>query len=91
MHCIFYLTDYIQSSFVFNIVVPTEYLDFFDLGNIGMSVFYMRAQTELVYILQTRVEKGIVYFFERLYSEQFCFQHWGAGIIFRFFSIHVNK
>ena len=28
---------------------------------------------ELVYILENRVELGIVYFFDRLYSEQFFF------------------
>ena len=42
--------------------MPTEYLDFFDSRNIRISVFYMRAQTELWYILQSRVEKGVVYF-----------------------------
>ena len=30
---------------------------------IRISVFYIREQTELVYIRQNRVEKGIVYFF----------------------------
>ena len=29
-HCIFFLTDYIQSNFVSNISVPRYYLDFFD-------------------------------------------------------------
>ena len=28
-HCIFFLTDYIQRNFAFNIVVPGKYLDFF--------------------------------------------------------------
>ena len=62
-HCIFFLTDYIQSNFVFNIGVPREYLDFFDSGKIIISVFYLSEHMELVYILQIRVEKGIVYFF----------------------------
>ena len=31
----------------------------------------MREHIELVYILQNRVEKGILHFSERLYSEQF--------------------
>ena len=61
-HCIFFLTDCIQSNFVFNIGVPRQYLDFFDLGKIRISVFYMIEHTELVYILRNRVEKGIVYF-----------------------------
>ena len=56
------MTDYIQSSFVFNIGVPTEYLDFFDSGKIRISVFYKRERIEFVYILQNKVEKGIVYF-----------------------------
>ena len=57
------LTDYIKSSFAFNIGVPREYLDFFDSGEFMISIFYMREHTELVYILQNKVEKGIVYFF----------------------------
>ena len=57
------MTDYIQSNFAFNIGVPRLYIDFFDLGKIRISVVYMREHNELVYILQNRVEKGIVYFF----------------------------
>ena len=67
------MTNYIQRNFVFNIGLPGKYLDFFDSGKIRISVFYMRENTELVYILQNRVEMGIVYFYDRLYSEQFCF------------------
>ena len=55
-HCIFFLTDYFQSNFVFNIGGPRLYLDFFDSSKIRISVFYMREQMELVYILQKRVE-----------------------------------
>ena len=55
-HCIFSLTEYIQSNFVFKIGVPTQYLDFDDLGKIRISVFNMREHTELVYIHQNRVE-----------------------------------
>ena len=55
-HCIFFMTDYIQSHFDFNIEVPRLYLDFFDSGKIRISIFYMREHTELVYILQNRVE-----------------------------------
>ena len=47
-HCIFLLTDNIQSNFVFNIGVPRSYLDFFDSGKIRISVFYMREHIELV-------------------------------------------
>ena len=43
------------------------YLDniyiFFYSRKIRISVFYMRKHIELVYILQNRIEKGIVYFF----------------------------
>ena len=42
---------------------------FFDSHEIRISVFYMREHTELVYILQNRVEKGIVYFFLTDYIE----------------------
>ena len=55
-HCIFSLTDYIKSNFVFNVGVPRQYLDFFDSRKIRNSVFYMREHTEMVYILQNRVE-----------------------------------
>ena len=58
-----FLIDYIQRNFVFNIGVSRLYLDFFDSGKIRISVFYMREHTELVYILQNKVEYGIVYFF----------------------------
>ena len=54
--CIFFLTDYKQSNFVFIIWVPIQYLDFFDSGKISISVFYMREHTEWVYILQEKVE-----------------------------------
>ena len=33
----------------------------------------IREHMELVYILQNKEEKGIVYFSDRLYSQQFCF------------------
>ena len=59
----FFLTDYIQRNFVFHIVVPRLYLDFFASGKIRISLFYMREHIELMYILQCRVENGIVYFF----------------------------
>ena len=52
----FFLTDYIQSNFVFSIGVPRKYLDIVDLGKIRISVFYLRDHTELVYILQNSVE-----------------------------------
>ena len=55
-HCIFFLSDYIQSKFACNIGVPREYLDFFDSGKIRISVVYMREHTELLYILQNRVK-----------------------------------
>ena len=42
---------------------------FFDSLKYRISVFYRREHIELVYKLQNRVEQGIVYFYERLYSE----------------------
>ena len=62
-HSIFFLTRYIQRNFVFHIGVLRLYLDFFASGKIRISVFYMREHIELIYILQNRVENGIVYFF----------------------------
>ena len=58
----FFLSDYIQSNIAFNIGLPRKYLDYFDSGKIRISVFFMRGHIELVYILQKRVQKGIVYF-----------------------------
>ena len=55
-HCIFSLTNYIQSNFVFNIGVPTKYFHIFHSGKIRISVFYRREHIELVYILQNKVE-----------------------------------
>ena len=57
------MTDYIQSNFAFNNGVRRKYLNIFDSSKIRISVFYMREHIELVYILQYRVEKCIVYFF----------------------------
>ena len=59
-HCIIFMTDYIQSNFAFNIGVPKLYLDFFDSGKIRISVFYMREHMELLYVLENRVQEGIV-------------------------------
>ena len=53
---VYFLTDYIQRNFVFNIAVPRYYLNYFDLGKTLISVFYMIEHTDLVYILQNRVE-----------------------------------
>ena len=55
-HCIFFLTDYIQRNFVFNLGVRKIIFRFFDTGKIRISVFYIREHTEFVYILQNRVE-----------------------------------
>ena len=52
----FFFTDYIQSNFAFNVGVPILYLVYFYSRKIRISVFYMREHTELVYILQNRVE-----------------------------------
>ena len=51
-HCIFFLTNYIQSNVVFNIGVPRQYLDIFDSGRIRISVIYIREHIELVCMLQ---------------------------------------
>ena len=62
VHFIFFLSDYIQRNIAFNIELPRTYLDYFNLGKIRILLFYKRGHIELVYILQNRVEKGIVYF-----------------------------
>ena len=62
-HSIFFPTDYIQRNFVFHIGMPRLYLDFFDSGRIRISVVYLREHIELMYVLQNRVENGLVYFF----------------------------
>ena len=60
------MTDYIQINIVSKTGVPRQYIDFFDSGKIRISVFYMREHTELVYLLQNRVEKGDVYIFGQI-------------------------
>ena len=50
----------------------------FDMPKYRISVFYMSEHMESVDILQNTVENSIVYFFDRLYSEQFCFYHRSA-------------
>ena len=61
-HCIFFLTDYIQSNFAFTLGGLDNIEVSFYSRIFRISVFYMREHTELVYILQNRVEYGIVYF-----------------------------
>ena len=56
------MTRYIQCNFAFNIGVPRYYLDFFNSVKSRISSFYLREHTKWGYILQNRVEKGIVYF-----------------------------
>ena len=53
---VYFLTDYINRNFAFNIGVPRLYLDFFDSIKYRISVFYIREHMELVYILQNTVE-----------------------------------
>ena len=45
-----------RAIFFFNIGEPRKYLDLFESGKIRISVFYIREHTQLVYILQNRVE-----------------------------------
>ena len=49
-----------SEPFSFKFGAPRYYLHFFDSRKITISVFYMREHAELVYILQNRVEQGIV-------------------------------
>ena len=51
----FFLTDYIQRNFVFNIGLSKQYLDFFNSGKIKIFLFDMTEDTELMYIQQNRV------------------------------------
>ena len=50
---VYFLTDYINRNFAFNIGVPRFNLDFFDSLKYRISVFYNGQHTDLVYILQT--------------------------------------
>ena len=52
----FFLTDYINRNFAFNIGVPRLNLDFFNSIKYRISVFYIREHMELVYMLQNRVK-----------------------------------
>ena len=62
-----------SEPFSFNFGAPKYYLDFFDSRKIRISVFYMREHTDLVYILQNRVDLGIVYISNTLSSEPISF------------------
>ena len=55
-HCMFFLTDYIQSYFFGMLGRLDIILIFFDSRKIRLSVFYMREHMEFLYILQKRVE-----------------------------------
>ena len=72
-HCIFFMTDYIQSNFVFNIGVPREYLDFFDSGKIRICVFYMREHMELVYSPKQRKIGHCIFFLTDYIQSNFVF------------------
>ena len=62
----FFLTDYIQNHFLLTFDSLIIILIFFDSRKIRISVFYLREHIEFVYILQNRVEKGIVYIFRQI-------------------------
>ena len=62
-YCLFFLTDYIQRNFVFNKGCLDNIQIFFNTLKYRISVFHMREHMNLVYTLQNRVEKSIVYFF----------------------------
>ena len=64
-YCILFLTDYIQSHFLLTLGRPDIIKIFFDSCKFRILVFYIRENIELVYIVQNRVEYGIVYFSER--------------------------
>ena len=55
-----------SEPFSFNFCAPRYYLDFIYTRKFRNFVFYVREHIELVYILQNRVEKGIVYFFRQI-------------------------
>ena len=65
-HCIFFPMDYIQSNFLLPLGCLDIILIFFESRKIRILVFYMREHIELVYILQNKVEKGIVCFFSQI-------------------------
>ena len=61
-----FLTDYIQSHFLLTLESLDIIQIFFYSRKIRILVFYMREHIELVYILQNKVEKAIVYFFGQI-------------------------
>ena len=70
-HFIFYLTDYIQSSFDFNIGVPTEYLDFFALGN--FCILHERAYGVGVYTPKQSRKGQCIFFLTDYIQSNFAF------------------
>ena len=59
----FFLTDYIQSNFFLTLGCLDNIHIFFDSRKIRLSVIYLTEHMEFVYILQNRVEEGIVHIF----------------------------
>ena len=72
-HCIFPLTDYIQSHFLLNLGRLDIIYIFIDSRKIWISVFYKRECIELVYILHKRLELGIVYIFWQIMFREILF------------------
>ena len=63
---------------------------FFDSRKFRISVFYMREHIELVYILQKKVENGIVYFlWETIFRAILLLTLGCLDNIIRFFSIRI--
>ena len=77
-HCIFFLTDYIQSNFVFNIGMPRKHLDLLDSRKIRIAVFYMREHTEFgVYTpKQSRIRHCIFFLKDYIQSRFLLYLGW---------------
>ena len=84
-HCIFLLTDYIQSHFLLSLGRLDIIYIFFDSRKIRISLFYIREHSELVYILQNRVKRALYIFSNRLYSEPFSFNFVASKYYLDFF------
>ena len=88
--CIFSLTDYIQSHFLLTLGHQDIFYIFFDILQYRSSVFYKTERIELAYILQNRVEKGIVYFLWQIILRAILFLTLGFLDYIYIFSIRVK-
>ena len=72
-HCIFFITEYMQSQFLLTLGRLDIIKIVFDWCKIRISVFYMREHIELVYIRQNKVENAFYIFLPDYIQSNYAF------------------